>query len=109
MPIFLNKTQTLSSPHIVCVDLVLYLELFGYKFSFICNGVVLMLNLIIIIVIKKSPTHRSTGVGLDSYVELDIYIYIYLYFLTHHDRLDWKTPELDPTQLMYTLTNKKAI
>ena len=56
MPIFLNKTQTLSSPHIVCVDLVLYLELFGYKFSYkfsLSDGVVLMLDLKIIIDIKK--------------------------------------------------------
>ena len=52
MPVFVNKTQTLSSPHIICVGLVSYLELFGYKFSFI-DGVVLMLDLIITIVIKK--------------------------------------------------------
>ena len=51
-PLFLNnKTQTLRSPHIVCVGLVLYLALFGNKFAFICGGVVLMLNLIIIIII----------------------------------------------------------
>ena len=51
-PLFLNdKTQTLSSPHIVCVGLVLYSALFGNKFAFICGGVVLMLNLIIIIII----------------------------------------------------------
>ena len=52
MPIFVNKTQTLSFQHIVCVGLVLYLELFGYKFS-LSDGVVLMLDLIIIIVIKE--------------------------------------------------------
>ena len=58
MPIFVNKTQTLSFQHIVCVGLVLYLELFGYKFS-LNDDVVLMLDLIIIIiVIKKNPTHR---------------------------------------------------
>lgn len=64
----MNKTQTLSSPHIVCVGLLLYLKLFGYKFS-LSDGVVLMLDLVIIIVIKKKiqpidPT-RSTGVELD--------------------------------------------
>ena len=52
MPIFVNKTQTLSFQHIVCVGLVLYLELFGYKFS-LSDSVVLMLDLIIIIVIKE--------------------------------------------------------
>ena len=52
MPIFVNKTQTLSSTHIVCVGLVLYLKLFGYKFS-LSDGVVLMLNLKIRIDIKK--------------------------------------------------------
>ena len=73
MPIFLNKTQTLSSPHIVCVDLLLYLELFGYKFSFICNGVVLMLNLIIIIAIKKKLSNP--------WVQRPTNIYIYFFFL----------------------------
>ena len=72
MPIFLNKTQTLSSPHIVCVGLVLYLELFGYKFS-------LIMLYLIIIVIKISPTHidptKSTGVGLDFGDELDFFFF----------------------------------
>ena len=63
--IFLNKTQTLNSPYIVYVfifgegyivyaSLVLCSWLFGYKFAFIYGGVVLILNLIIIIVIKKT-------------------------------------------------------
>ena len=57
LPLFLNKTQTLSSSHIVCVGLVLYSGLFGYEFAIICGGVILMLNLIIIVVIKKNcPT-----------------------------------------------------
>ena len=57
-PLILNKTQTLSSSHIVCVGLVLYLGLFDYKFALICGGVVLMLNLIIVVVIKKNcPIH----------------------------------------------------
>ena len=56
MPIFVNKTQTLSSTHVVCVGLVLYLKLFFYKFSYkfsLSDGVVLMLDLKIIIDIKK--------------------------------------------------------
>ena len=72
LPPFLNKTQILSSSHIVCVGLVLCLGLFGYKFSLICSGV-LILNLILIIVIKKNmfnpwvqPDQRELGwVGLD--------------------------------------------
>ena len=67
MHIFLNKTQTLSFQHIVCVGLVLYLELFDYKFS-LSDDVVLMLDLIIIIVIKKIQpidSTRSKGVELD--------------------------------------------
>ena len=61
MPIFVNKTQTLSFQHIVWVGLVLYLKLFGYKFSYkisLSDGAVLMLDLKIIIDIKKKSTHR---------------------------------------------------
>ena len=32
----LNKTQTLSSSHIVCVGLMLFSGLFGYKFTIFC-------------------------------------------------------------------------
>ena len=59
---FLNKTQILSSPCIVCVDLVLCSELLGYNFALICGNIVPLLNLLLIIVIKflkKCPT-RST-------------------------------------------------
>ena len=59
-PLFLNKTQTLISHLIVCVGLVFYSGLFDYKFDLICGEVILMLNLIIIIVIKKKfPTYKS--------------------------------------------------
>ena len=52
LPLFPNsKTQTLSSPRIVYIGLVLYSELFGNKFALICGSVVLMLNLIIIIIV----------------------------------------------------------
>ena len=51
LPLFRNKTQTLSFSHIVCVCLVLCSWLFGYKFALICGDIVLMLNLIIIIII----------------------------------------------------------
>ena len=51
-PLPKNKTQTLSSLNIVCVGLVLCFGLLGYKFTFNC-GDVLILNLILIIVIKK--------------------------------------------------------
>ena len=53
LPLFLNKTQIFSSLLIICVDLVLYSELFGDKFALICSGSVLILNLMLIIVIKK--------------------------------------------------------
>ena len=70
LTIFLNKTQTLSSPHIVYVGLVLFSRLFDYKFAPIYSDAVLILNLILIMVIKKKkknyPT-RSTWVGLDPY------------------------------------------
>ena len=36
LPLFLNKTQTLSSSHIVCVGLMLFSRLFGYKFTIFC-------------------------------------------------------------------------
>ena len=51
MPLFLDKTQILSSLHIVCVCLVLYSWLFDYKFALICSGVILIFNLLIIIII----------------------------------------------------------
>ena len=53
LPLFLDKTQTLSSLHIICVCLVLCLGLFGYKFALFCGGGILMLNLIIIIIVIK--------------------------------------------------------
>ena len=62
LPLFLNKTQTLSSSHIICVCLMLCSWLFDYKFALICVGVVLMLNLItiiIIIVIKKKLSNLT--------------------------------------------------
>ena len=52
LPLFPNKTQTLSSPYIVCVGLGLCSRLFGYKFVLICGGVALILNLILIMVTK---------------------------------------------------------
>ena len=69
LTIFLNKTQTLSSPHIVYVGLVLFSRLFDYKFAPIYGDVVLILNLILIMVIKKKKNYptRSTWVGLDPY------------------------------------------
>ena len=96
---FLNKTQILSSPHIVCVGLVLCLWLFGYKFSLICGGD-LILNLILIIVIKKNmfnplvqPDQRELGwVGLDPYDGLCCV----KIFLTYHCGLGWKNPLTRP-------------
>ena len=84
MPLFLNKTQTLSFLHIVCVYLVLYSWLFDYKFALICSGVILMFNLIIIIIIivikkKKTvqpmgPTQSMWAIGLDKFVNLKTWI-----------------------------------
>ena len=47
--------------------MVLCLRLFGYKFALICDGGVLLLNLILIIVIKKKncQTHRSNSINVD--------------------------------------------
>ena len=89
LPLFLNKTQTLSSSHIVCVGLVLYSGLFGYEFAIICGEVILMLNLIIIVVIKKNCPTWSTWIGLE------------FFFLTHHGELGWKIPLTRP---MHTST-----
>ena len=57
---------------IVYVDLVLCLELFGYKFALICDSVVLILNLISIIVIKKIFV-KSMGLTRSMWVVLDIW------------------------------------
>ena len=57
---------------IVYVGLVLYLELFGYKFALICDSVVLILNLILIIVIKTNFV-KSMGLTRSMWVVLDIW------------------------------------
>ena len=57
---------------IVYVGLVLCLELFGYKFTLICDSVVLILNLILIIVIKKKFV-KSMGLTRSMWVVLDIW------------------------------------
>ena len=72
---------------------MLCLRLFYYKFVFICGGVVLIVNFILLIVfffIKKTSIHGSNpihmgwvGLGWTSvmgYVRLDV-------FLAHHDGL----------------------
>ena len=63
-PLFLNKIQILSSPNIVCVSLMLCSWLFDYKLAIIYDGVVLMFNLIIIIVIKnrKLSNHEANPI-----------------------------------------------
>ena len=95
LPLFRNKTQTLSFSHIVSVCLVLCSWLFGYKFALICGDIVLMLNLIIIIIIiiiiikKKNYPTRFTWIGLD-YVELLWWVGLGWIFLTYNGVLGWK-------------------
>ena len=100
LPLFLNKTQTLSSLHIVCICLVLCSWLFDYKFALICSGVILMFNLIIILllllVIKKKMSnlwvqldlHELGGLGWTSMiVGLS---WIFFFFFNSHSRLNRK-------------------
>ena len=71
LPLFLNKTQIFSSLLIICVDLVLYSELFGDKFALICSGSVLILNLMLIIVIKKKKSVQTMDPTRSTWVQLD--------------------------------------
>ena len=48
---FSYNVEDKSEQDIICVNLVLCSELFDYIFALICNGVVIMFNLIIIIII----------------------------------------------------------
>ena len=93
LPLLLNKIQTLSSLHIVCVCLVLCSWLFDYKFALICSSVIIMFNLIIIIIKKKiCQTYRSNSiyVGWVGWVGLYDKLGWVEFFLPHHGRLDRK-------------------
>ena len=111
LPLFLNKTQTLSSLHIVCVCLVLCSWLFDYKFALICSSVIIMFNLIIIlllllllIVIKKKMSnlwvqldlHELGGLGWTSM----IVGLSWIFFFNSRSRLNRKNYS---TQSMHTL------
>ena len=56
------------------------LKLFDYKFTLICSGVVLMLNLIIIIAIKKKLSNPWVQRATNIYMYIYIYIYIFFFF-----------------------------
>ena len=116
LPLFLDKTQTLSSLHIVCVCLVLCSWLFDYKFALICSGVILMFNLliIIIIVIKKKMSNlwiQLNQRGLGGLGWTSMVSWIELNFLSYHGGLNRKnySTRFMHTPILYTCKISKKL